>query len=111
VAECAGLVPIHRELLIVEHQLADQLQLLDLIVRRRRQARQRLRLDAIDFGFDLVDLLQSRRRERGRLVRARRVGSRRGGAKEECEAQAGQPRQVVPPRARFCRHFGPGPRM
>ena len=33
-AESAGLVAVYRELLVVQHQLAEQLDLLDLIVRR-----------------------------------------------------------------------------
>ena len=58
VAEGACFVTIHRELLVIEHRLAKQLDLLDLIVWRSRQAFQRLRFDAIDLGFNLRDLPQ-----------------------------------------------------
>jgi len=37
------------------HQLAEQLELLDLVVRRRGQPLDRLRLDAVDFGLELSD--------------------------------------------------------
>jgi hypothetical protein len=47
VAESTSLVAVYRELLVVQHQLAEQLDLLDLIVRRRCKPLDRLRLDAI----------------------------------------------------------------
>ena len=64
VAERARLVAVHRELLVVEDQFAQQFNLLDLVVGRRRQPFERLRLDAVDLGLDLRDLLQRLGRER-----------------------------------------------
>jgi len=72
VAEGTSLVAVYRELLVVEDQLAEQLDLLDLVVGRRRQPFERLRLDAVDLGLDLRDLLQRLGRERcTRFLRAR----------------------------------------
>jgi hypothetical protein len=51
-------------MLVVQHQLAEQLDFLDLIVRRHCQPLDRLRLDAINLGLDLRNLLQRPRRER-----------------------------------------------
>jgi hypothetical protein len=79
VAERASLVAVDRKLLVIQQQLADKLDLLNLIVRRRRQPLDRLRLDTVDLGLDVGDLLEDRGRERvrGRL-RRRRVGARQG---------------------------------
>src|SRR5207302_2504107 len=64
VAEGTSLVAVYRELLVMQHHLAEQLDLLDLVVRRRRQPFERLRLDAVNLGLDLRDLLQRLGRER-----------------------------------------------
>ena len=53
VAESTGFVAVDRELLVVQHQLTEQLDLLDLIVRRGGQPLDRLRLDAVNLGLDL----------------------------------------------------------
>jgi len=56
-------VAVYRELLVVEHQLTEQLDLLDLIARRRGQSLDRLRLDRSIFDLDLHNFLQRLRRE------------------------------------------------
>ena len=58
----AGLVPVYRKLLIVQHCLAEQFDLLDLIARRSGETLERLRLDAVDLVLDLGDLAESGRR-------------------------------------------------
>jgi hypothetical protein len=63
VAERACLVAVYRELLVVEHQLSEQLDLLHLVVGRRGEPRQRLCLDAVDLGLHLRDLRQCLRGE------------------------------------------------
>src|ERR1700682_1963403 len=74
VAERAGLVAVHRELLVVQHQLAESLDLLDLIVWGLGQTFDRARLDAVDLGLDLRDLLQHAGRERrAAVLRAGRI--------------------------------------
>jgi hypothetical protein len=84
VAESASLVAVHRQLLIVKHQLAEQLDLLDLIVRRRRQALDRLRLNAIDLGLDLRNFLQCLgRKYRAAFLRARQTRAQ-GGRENGC---------------------------
>jgi hypothetical protein len=96
-AESTRLVAVHRELLIVQHQLTEQLDLLDLIVRRRGQSLDRLRLDAVDLGLDLRNFLQRLRREHcAALVRARRVCTQRGGEYGRCDRQ----------KCALCFHFG-----
>jgi hypothetical protein len=78
-AEHTSLVAVHRELLVIEDQLAEQLDLLDLVVRRHGQALERLRLDAVDLGLDLGNLLQRLGREHCvGLLRARRIRAQRG---------------------------------
>ena len=78
-AESTRLVAVHRELLVVQHQFTEQLDLLDLIVRRHGQSRDRLRLDAVDLGLDLRNFLQRLRREYcAALLRARRISAQRG---------------------------------
>jgi hemerythrin-like domain-containing protein len=47
-----------RELLVIHDELAEQLDLLDLIVGRRGQPLHRLSLDLVDLGLDLRDLPQ-----------------------------------------------------
>ena len=64
VAEGASLVAVYRELLVVQHQLAEQLDLLDLIIRRCSKPLGGLRFNAVDLGLDLRNLLQRLRRER-----------------------------------------------
>jgi hypothetical protein len=58
VAKSARFVAVHRELFVVQHGFAEQLDLLDLIVRQGGEPIDRLRLDAIDLGFDLRDLCE-----------------------------------------------------
>ena len=54
--------------------------MLDLIVWRRGQSLDRLRLDAVDLGLDLRNFLQRLRREYfAALFRARRICAQRGG--------------------------------
>src|SRR5882757_11443136 len=53
----------YRQILVVQHQLTQQLDLLDLIVRRRRKPFDRLRLSAVNLGLDLRNFLQHLRRE------------------------------------------------
>src|SRR6516162_6981805 len=63
-------------MLVIQHQLAEQLDLLDLIVRRSSQTLERLRLDAVYLGFDLRNLRQCRSRQRcAGLFRAHDSGS------------------------------------
>src|SRR5580698_839298 len=64
VAEGARLVSVHGKLFVVKQQLAQQLNLLHLIVRRSRQPFQRLVLDAVDLALELFDLRLHLRRER-----------------------------------------------
>jgi hypothetical protein len=79
-AESTSLVAVHRELLVVQHQLPEQLDLLDLIVRRRSQPLDCLCLDAVNLGLDLRGFLQRLRREPcAGLLRTRRIYAQRGG--------------------------------
>src|SRR5580704_4149679 len=78
-AESARFITVHRELLVIQHYLAEQLDLLDLIIRRCGQPLACLCLDAIDLGLDLRDFLQHFRRQRcSRLFRSKRVATQRG---------------------------------
>ncbi len=78
-AESTCFVAVYRELLVVQHQLTEQLDLLDLIVWRRGQSLDRLHLDAVDLGLDLRNFLQRLRREYcAALLRARRICAQRG---------------------------------
>jgi len=45
-------------MLVIQQELADELDLLDLIIRRCGQPLERLGLDAIDLGLDLCNFLQ-----------------------------------------------------
>ena len=75
-AESTSLVAVHREILVVEHQLAEQLDLLNLVIRRRREPLQCLRLDTVDFGFHLSDFRESGSRQRRvALIRLGHIGS------------------------------------
>ena len=56
VAEGASLVVIYREVLVVQHQLAEEFNLLHLVVRRSGQPVQSPRFDAIDLRFNLGDV-------------------------------------------------------
>jgi hypothetical protein len=77
VVESTGFVAVHRELLVVQHQLTEQLDLLDLIVRRHGQPLYRLRLNPVNVGLDLRNFLQCQRREHcAAFLRARRICSR-----------------------------------
>src|SRR5258708_1310009 len=62
-AKSTSLIAIDGELLVIHEQLAEQLDLLDLIVRWRCKPFDRLRLDAVDLGFDLRNFPQCLRRE------------------------------------------------
>jgi len=62
-AESTSLVAVHQELLVVQHQLTEQLDLLALIVWRHGQPLDRLRLDAVNLGLDLRNLRERLRRE------------------------------------------------
>ncbi len=64
----ASFVAVHRELLVVHQEFAEQFGLLDLIVRRRGEPDQGLRLDTVDLGLDLGDLLQRLGRERSAVL-------------------------------------------
>jgi hypothetical protein len=64
VAECTGFVAIDRELLVEEHQLAEQLDLLNLIVGDGGQALQSICFDPIYIGLYAGNLGESRRRKR-----------------------------------------------
>ena len=55
VAKSTGFITVHGKVLVVQHQLAEQFDLLDLIFRRRGQPLDRLRLAALDLDFDLSD--------------------------------------------------------
>jgi hypothetical protein len=63
VAECAGLVAIDRKLLVEQHQLTEQLDLLDLIVGDGGQALQSICFDPIYIGLHTGNLGESRRRK------------------------------------------------
>jgi hypothetical protein len=86
VAKCAGLVAVHRELFVIQHGLAKQLDLLDLVGWRHSQSAERLRLNAINLGFDLRDFLQyfGREQSAGRFVGAC-IDSRRSNDGERSE--------------------------
>jgi hypothetical protein len=64
VTECTGFVAIDRELLVEEHQLSEQLDLLDLIVGDGPHPPRGICFDAIDFGFHAGNRGESRRRKR-----------------------------------------------
>jgi hypothetical protein len=64
VAECTGLIAIDRELLVEEHQLAEQLDLLNLIVGNGRQALQSICFDPVYICFHAGNLGECRRRKR-----------------------------------------------
>ena len=67
------------ENLVVQHRLAEQFDLLGLIVRRRGQPLGGLRLDAVDLGLDLrYFLLRLGREICAGLLRARRIRAQRG---------------------------------
>jgi hypothetical protein len=76
----AALAPARRPgCLVVQHQLTEQLDLLDLIVRRHCKPLDRLGLNAVDLGLDLRNFLQRLRREYcAALLRARRICAQRG---------------------------------
>jgi hypothetical protein len=78
-AESTRFIAIHRELLVIQHHLAEQLDLLDLIIRRHGQPLACLSLDAVDLGLDLRDFLQHFRRQRcSGLFRSERIAAHRG---------------------------------
>jgi hypothetical protein len=57
-AEGASLVVVNRQILVIQHQLAEQLDLLDLVDRRRRKPLDCLCFDAVNLGLDLRNLLE-----------------------------------------------------
>jgi len=63
VAKGASLVAVYRQILVIQHKLAEQFDLLDLIVWRRRKALDCLRFDAVNLGLDLRNFLQHLKRE------------------------------------------------
>ncbi len=63
VAEHAGFVTVHRELFVIHDELAEQLDLLDLIVGWRGQPLHRLPLDLVDLGLEVRNLPQRLKRE------------------------------------------------
>ena len=63
-AERTGLIAIHREMLVIEHRFAKQLDLLHLVIRRCGQPLESFCLDAIDIGLDLCNFLQGSGRKR-----------------------------------------------
>jgi hypothetical protein len=70
VAERTGLIAVHRELIVIEHCFAKQLDLLHLVAAWCGQPLEGLRLDAIDLGLDLCNFLQGSGRKRyARLLR------------------------------------------
>jgi hypothetical protein len=88
VAEGTSFVAIYRELLVVQHRFAEQLDLLDLIFRRPGKPLDRPCLDAVDLGLELGNLLLRLRRERcGALHRARRVCAHGGDDYDRCKRQ------------------------
>ncbi|HEY2530221.1 MAG TPA: hypothetical protein VGJ20_20175 [Xanthobacteraceae bacterium] len=58
-AKGARFVTVYRELLVVQHCLAKQLDLLDLIVWRRNKSGGCLHLDGVDLGLDLRNVLKN----------------------------------------------------
>src|SRR5258707_1915271 len=75
-------------MLVIEHQLAEQLDLLDLIIRRCRQPLERLCLDPIDFGFHLCNFRKCRRRQRcAGFLRAHDIDAQRGNDDDRSEHQ------------------------
>src|ERR1700730_1929911 len=57
VAEATGLVPLHRNVPIVEDQLAEQRDLLKAVQRGRPRSVERFSLDAVDLLLDRRDFL------------------------------------------------------
>src|SRR4029077_984191 len=73
-------------MLVIQKELADELDLLDLIIRRYGQPLERLGLDAIDLGLDLRNFLQRFRCEGGTdLVGTRCIGALRSNKGDRCE--------------------------
>ena len=56
-AESTGFIAAHRELLVIEHRFAKQLDLLHLVIGRCCRPREGLCLDAIDLRLHLPDFL------------------------------------------------------
>jgi hypothetical protein len=77
-AKGTSFIAVHRELLVIKHQLSEQLDLLDLVIGWCGQPLACLPLDAVDLGLDLRDFLQHLRRQRcGRLLRSQHVAAQR----------------------------------
>src|SRR6266478_6198674 len=88
VTERTSLVPVYRQILVIQHQLTEQLDLLDLIVRRRSKPFDRPRLDAVDVRLELRNLLQRAGRERcAALLRAPRICAHDDGDDGRCNRQ------------------------
>jgi hypothetical protein len=75
-AKSTSFIAQHRELLVIQHRLTEQFDLLDLIVRGRRVPLERLRLNEVNLGLYASDILQYFRSER----RADFLSSDRAGA-------------------------------
>src|SRR5215469_8469203 len=57
-AKSTSFIAQHRELLVIQHRLTEQFDLLDLIVRRCREPFERLRFNEVDLGLYTGDILQ-----------------------------------------------------
>jgi hypothetical protein len=57
-AESTSFIAIHRQMLVVQHQFAEQLDLLDLVIWWRSQPLERLCLDTVDLGLELRNFRQ-----------------------------------------------------
>src|SRR5262249_8483325 len=76
-------------MLVVEHQLAEQLDLLNLIGWRCHQPLERLCLDAVDLGLDLRNFRKCCGRERcAGFLRAHHIGAERGHDGDRFEHQS-----------------------
>ena len=79
VAERTSLIAVYREVLVIQHQLAEQLDLLDLVIWRGGKPLERLCLDALDLGLNLRNFFQCLRCERCNLFGTDRAGAQDGG--------------------------------
>jgi len=57
VAEGTSLIAVHRQLLVIEHRFAKQLDQLHLVIGRRGQPLEGLCLDTIDLHLDVCNFL------------------------------------------------------
>ena len=92
VTESASFVAIHRQMLVIQHQLAEQLDLLDLVIWWRSQPLERLRLDTVDRGLDLRNFRQGLGRKRcAGLLRTQCIGAERDNDRDRPGHQGVQP--------------------